>query len=292
MRAHTPNVITVISVVCNSLHLHIQCLRKASRPWLFPRFVMLQPYSKMDKIVFSLINPQVDTMQHNDKANTGLQTCKMYAIKITEIWHLHKYSDPLLRTLLKHIWQRLQHRVLLDLMLQAWHSCTWGVSPILLCRYSKTLPGWMGSVAAQLFSGLSRDVRSGSSPGSGWATHGHSFLSRSHSYIFLTVCLWSLSCWKENLCMMSWSLWSRFSSRISLYFALFIFSSILTSLPVPAAEKHPYGMMLPPPCFTIGIVQGFLQTWCLAFMPKSSVLASSDQRILFSLSESPLGAFW
>uniref|UniRef100_A0A8C7QJU2 RHO family interacting cell polarization regulator 1 n=1 Tax=Oncorhynchus mykiss TaxID=8022 RepID=A0A8C7QJU2_ONCMY len=33
--------------------------------------------------------------------------------------------------------------------------------------------GWMGSVAAQLFSGLSRDVRSGSSPGSGWATEGH-----------------------------------------------------------------------------------------------------------------------
>jgi hypothetical protein len=32
----------------------------------------------------------------------------------------------------------------------------------------------MGSVAAQLFSGLSRDVRSGSSPGSGWATQGHS----------------------------------------------------------------------------------------------------------------------
>jgi hypothetical protein len=31
----------------------------------------------------------------------------------------------------------------------------------------------MGSVAAQLFSGLSKDVRSGSSPGSGWATHGH-----------------------------------------------------------------------------------------------------------------------
>jgi hypothetical protein len=32
----------------------------------------------------------------------------------------------------------------------------------------------MGSVAAKLFAGLSRDVRSGSSPGSGWATQGHS----------------------------------------------------------------------------------------------------------------------
>uniref|UniRef100_A0A674C960 Oxysterol-binding protein n=1 Tax=Salmo trutta TaxID=8032 RepID=A0A674C960_SALTR len=47
-------------------------------------------------------------------------------------------------------------------------------SPILLCRSSHALSGWMGSVAAQLFSGLSRDVRSGLSPGSGWATQEHS----------------------------------------------------------------------------------------------------------------------
>uniref|UniRef100_A0A8C7JS40 C2CD3 N-terminal C2 domain-containing protein n=1 Tax=Oncorhynchus kisutch TaxID=8019 RepID=A0A8C7JS40_ONCKI len=47
-------------------------------------------------------------------------------------------------------------------------------------------------------------------------------------------------------------------SRISLYFAPLIFPSILTSLPVPAAEKHPLSMMLPPR-FTIGMVPGFLQ---------------------------------
>ena len=40
----------------------------------------------------------------------------------------------------------------------------------------------------------------------------------------------------------------------SLYFAPFLFPSILTSLPVPAAEKHPHSMMLPPPCFTVGMV--------------------------------------
>jgi hypothetical protein len=39
---------------------------------------------------------------------------------------------------------------------------------------------------------------------------------------------------------------------------LFILCSILTSLPVPAAEKHPHSMILPPPCFTVGMVQGFL----------------------------------
>ena len=39
-----------------------------------------------------------------------------------------------------------------------------------------------------------------------------------------------------------------------------LFPSIVPSLPVPAAEKHPHSMMLPPPCFTVGTVPGFLQT--------------------------------
>ncbi|XP_061553466.1 phospholipid-transporting ATPase ID-like isoform X4 [Phycodurus eques] len=51
-----------------------------------------------------------------------------------------------------------------------------------------------------------------------------------------------------------WALWRRFSSRISLYLAAFIFPSTGTSRPVPAAEKHPHSMMLPPPCFTVGTV--------------------------------------
>ena len=47
----------------------------------------------------------------------------------------------------------------------------------------------------------------------------------------------------------------------------FIFASILTSLPVPSAEKHPHSRMLTPPCFTVGMVPGFLQKWRLAFRP-------------------------
>ncbi|XP_051533408.1 mitogen-activated protein kinase kinase kinase kinase 6 isoform X1 [Myxocyprinus asiaticus] len=42
--------------------------------------------------------------------------------------------------------------------------------------------------------------------------------------------------------------------RISLYFAAFSFPSTLTSPPVSAPEKHPHSMMLPPPCFTVGMV--------------------------------------
>ena len=72
------------------------------------------------------------------------------------------------------MWQRLQPWIFLGMMLQVWHPCISGVSPILLCRSSQALSGRMGWVASPLFSGLSRDVQSGSSPGSGWATHGHS----------------------------------------------------------------------------------------------------------------------
>ena len=46
-------------------------------------------------------------------------------------------------------------------------------SPILLYRSSQALSDWMWSVAAQLISGLPRDVRSRASPGAGWATQGH-----------------------------------------------------------------------------------------------------------------------
>ena len=93
----------------------------------------------------------------------------MYKKYKTEISYLNKYSDPLLpSTLLKHLWQRLQPQVFLGMTLQAWHTCIWGVSPILLYRSSQTLSDWMGNIAAQLFSGHSRDVRSGSSLGSGW----------------------------------------------------------------------------------------------------------------------------
>ena len=149
----------------------------------------------------------------------------------------------------------------------------------------------MGRVAAQLFSGLSRDDWLGSSPGSGWVTQGY---SETCPEATSALCLGLLSFWKVSLrpSLRSWVLWSRFSSRISLYFALFIFPSILTSLPVPASEKHPHTMMLPIPCFIIGMVAGFLVTWHLAFMPKTSILISSDRESCFSWSESPLVAFW
>ena len=64
---------------------------------LFPHFVKLQPYSKIEKILF-----YINLHTIHEKAKPGLK-------KKTEISHLHTYSDPLLSTLLKHLWQWLQH---------------------------------------------------------------------------------------------------------------------------------------------------------------------------------------
>ena len=125
-----------------------------------------------------------------------------------------------------------------------------------------------------------------------WLGHSSTFteLSQSRSCVVLSVCLGPLSGWKVNLrqSLRSRALWTWFSSGISPYFGLFSFPSTLTSLPVPAAEKHPHSMMLPPPGFTVGMVLGrwwavpcFLQTWHLELRPNNSILVSSDQIILF-----------
>ena len=84
----------------------------------------------------------------------------------------------------------------------------------------------------------------------------HTFLFWSRSIVALAVCLGSLSCWNVNLhrSLRSFALSSSLSSMICLYLAPFIVHSILTSLTVPATEKHPHSMMLPPPCFVVGMV--------------------------------------
>ncbi len=92
----------------------------------------------------------------------------------------------------------------------------------------------------------------------------------SHSFVILAVCLGSLSCWKVNLrpSLRSWALWRRFSSRISLYLAAFIFPSIATSLPVPGSWKTPHSMMLPPPCSLLGLYwTGDEQCWFFSHIP-------------------------
>jgi hypothetical protein len=68
-----------------------------------------------------------------------------------------------------------------------------------------------------------------------------------------------------------------FSSSISLFFALFIFPSILNSL--PAAEKHHHSMILPPPCFTVGMGARFPSDVTLGIQAKHFNLGSYGLRV-------------
>ena len=140
----------------------------------------------------------------------------------------------------------------MGMTLQAWNTYIRGVSPILLCRSSQALSGWMGSVDAQIFSDLSLDsfdrvqVPALAGP------------LKDIQRLVPKPLLHCLGCVLRGVVLLEGE--TSPQSEISLYFAPFIFASILTSLPVPAPEKHPHSMMLTPPCFTVGMVPGFLQT--------------------------------
>ena len=90
------------------------------------------------------------------------------------------------------------------------------------------------------------------------------------------ICNQALTSW-----LMSWDV-------ASIYPHLLVMPSILWSAPVPPASKHPHNMMLPPPCFTVGMVfcrlqasPVFLQTYRWSLWPNSSIFVSSDQRTIF-----------
>lgn len=53
-----------------------------------------------------------------------------------------------------------------------------------------------------------------------------------------------------------------------------ILPSTPITFPVPAGEKHPHNLMLPPPCFNVGMVPMVMNNKCLP----SSVSVFSDQR--------------
>jgi hypothetical protein len=132
--------------------------------------------------------------------------------KKLKYWNLHNCSDPLLNALLNPLWQRLQPWVFLDMT----HTCIWVVSPILLCRSSQDLSGWMGSVAAQLFAEMFNQVQV------------RALATQGHSETCPKQLLWCLGCVLRVIVLFEGepSLQSeapiRFSSRISPYFALLI----------------------------------------------------------------------
>ncbi len=150
---------------------------------------------------------------------------------------------------------------------------------------SRAVMFWGCRWATRTFNSLQRfsmGLRSGD-----WLGHSRTLkcFLRSHSFIARTVCLGSLSCWKTQPRFIFNALADgrRFSLKISRYMAPFILSFTQISRPGPFAEKQPQSMMFPPPCFTVGMVffgcnSAFflLQTRQVEFLPKSSILVSSD----------------
>ncbi len=178
---------------------------------------------------------------------------------------------------------------------QGFHTLLLVFWPIPPCR-SPLEQGCFGAVvgATRTFNSLQRfsmGLRSGD-----WLGHSRTLkcFLRSHSFVARAVCLGSLSCWKTQPRFIFNALADgrRFSLKISRYMAPFILSFTQISRPGPFAEKQPQSMMFPPPCFTVGMVFFgcnstffLLQTRQVEFLPKSSILVSSDH-MTFSQSSS------
>ena len=159
----------------------------------------------------------------------------------------HKYSDPLLSTQLKHLWQRLQPPVYLGMTWQALH--TWRFSAILLCRSSQALSRWGPSgdsnfhVSPEMFDWV--QVRTLAGP--------LKDIHRRLGYVLRVIVLLEGEPLAQSEIM---SAQDSFLLGYPWTSAPFSFPSTLTSLPVTAAEKHPHSMILPSPSFTVGMALG------------------------------------
>ncbi len=123
-----------------------------------------------------------------------------------------------------------------------------------------------------------------------WLGHSKT-LSSSGEAILLLILMYALGCcrserWSSSSSSAIYKEAWRFCSNIDWYLELFIIPSTLTKAPIPAEEKQPQSVMLPPPCFTVGMVFFWwcavlflCQTYHLELWPKSSTLVPSDQNI-------------
>ncbi len=174
-------------------------------------------------------------------------------------------------------------------MQQVFHTWIWGSSAIPPCRSSPVLSGWMVNVGGQPFLGLSRDAQLGLSQ----ALAGP--FKNSHGVVVKPL-LRYFSCVLRVIVLLEGkpSAHSEVLSTLEKVFVQDIpvlgrihISLDCNQLSCPCSWKTPHSMMLPPPCFTVGTVldrwwavPGFLHTYRLELRPKSSILVSSDQRIL------------
>lgn len=173
---------------------------------------------------------------------------------------------------MKHLWILLQHSVFLSRSLWAWHIMPWQSFPLFLAKAHKSVRLQRHLMCSALFRSPHRfsiGFRS-----SLWLGHSKSliFFWLSHSFVNFEVCFWSLSCWKvKSLFIFSFlaETW-RFCAKIDWYLELFIMPSTLTKALVPAEEKQSQSIILPPTCFTVGMV--FFWWWGVLFLHQTYFL--------------------
>ncbi len=174
-------------------------------------------------------------------------------------------------------------------MQQVFHTWIWGSSAIPPCRSSPVLSGWMVNIGGQPFLWSLQRCSIGFKSGL-WLGHSRTVteLLWSHYFVILAVCLGSLSCWKVNLrpSLRSWALWRRFRPGYPCTWPHSSFprlqqSSCPCSWKTPPQHDAATTMLHCWDC--IGQVMSsawFLHTYRFELRQKSSILVSSDQRIL------------
>ena len=155
-------------------------------PWSPPSLAAWRSWSGggmglIDKIRYSAFRKYSDPY-------TSSKFCCGKKLKL----HLHQYSDPLLSTLLKHLWQRWQHGVFLGMTLG---TPVFGeFQPFFSADPLQLYQGGWGALLHSYFQSLQRCsiwFKFGL-----WLGHSRTFreLSQSPSCVVLAVCLGSLSC--------------------------------------------------------------------------------------------------
>ncbi len=174
-------------------------------------------------------------------------------------------------------------------MQQVFHTWIWGSSAIPPCRSSPVLSGWMVNVGGQPFLGLSRDAQLGLSQGSGWP------FKNSHGVVVKPLLRYFI-CVLRVIVLLEGkpSAQSEVLSTLEKVFVqdIPVLGRIHLSLDCNQSSC-PCSWKTPPQhdatttmlhCWTVldrwWAVPGFLHTYRLELRPKSSILVSSDQRIL------------
>ena len=110
----------------------------------------------------------------------------------------------------------------------------------------------------------------------------------SKAVVVLEVCLGSLSCWNIALRPSFWREGIMLCCSISQYMLEFMFPSMKSNSPTPAALMQPQTMTFPPPCLTVGMTHlslyfspGHRHTCLKPSEPNKLIFISSDHRTWF-----------